>query len=510
VSTKKKSSPELLTIQKFIFLLDDFHFAEFAGYLKTINATLPLKLTAVIREALPEFDTHEVLCQKIYGVPDKSQKQNFNQLSSYTFKLSAYLALNYPAYLHPKLTDIQRLVNQGNYRDANFLAETLEDFAERVEDFQVQIGVLKFLSQQAFLVKDLVLCMRLNRKLETVLHNEIRYIKVQTELRQDAIREKPLTEKEFADRKNYYRSYLDEPSHRIKIIACYAYLCCMVQNDARFFTKSEDLEILAVLEKEMRNHAYLIFPFMSDIEGQVGFLKLNSILYDPVAKETMEFYATLSAHYDSIKFWRSYLNMGALFLITVTATRLLTTYHCYIHRPDYEKILTPEDNQALQDLLDKCDKLIAKDYYEKKFEFGVRHLTMVHAALLIISGGNNIKKGIDELESLLIAYQQVNLKSSTDSIYLCLMVGYFSIKDYEKCVQTFKRYSKNSKGKSLFQPNDTKIYSYYYIAQWLLSHSKQYPAKLEAMLRRVSAAIQDEPPPTIMELIRYYKVPVSL
>ncbi len=420
-----------------------------------------------------------------------------------------YLALNYPAYLHPKITDIQKLVNRGDYRQANFLAETLEDIAERVEDFQVSIGVLKFLSQQAFLVKDYVLCMKLNKRLETALHYEIRYVKIQSDLRLDAAREKPLSEKEFAERKNYYRTYLNDPSHRIKIISCYAYLCCMVQNDPRFFTKQEDLEVLAILEKDLRNHAYLIFPFMADIEGQVGFLKLNSILYDPVAKETIEFYNELSAHYDSIKFWRSYLNMGALFLITVSATRLLTTYHCYIHRPDYGEILIKEDSKTLKELLNKCDQLIAKDYYEKKFEFGVRHLTMIHGALLIISGGNNIKKGVHELESLLVAYQQVNLKASTDSIYLCLMVGYFSMKDYDKCVQTFKRYTKNSKGKSVFQPNDTKIYSYYYIAQWLLSHSNQYPAKLEAMLKRVSAAIQDEPPPTIMELIHYYKVPVS-
>lgn len=510
MSNEIKSPAEVLTIQKFVYLLDDYHYANFAGYLEQINASLPLKLITVVRQKLPDFDSHQALCAKIYGSHQSNAKQNFNQLSSYTFKLSSYLALNYPAYLHPCLVGIQKLVNEGNYRQANFLAQALEDIAGRAEDYLVHISVLKFLSQQAFIVKDYALTLKLDKKLEQIREYESRYLKIQSHLRYDAAREKPYNAREFAERKTYYKTFLNDPSRRVKILSAYAYLCCVVQNDTRFFTKEEDIEILHLLERELKNHAYLIFPFMADIEGNVGFLKLNSPLGDPVAKESQVLYKALSDHYDSIKFWKSYLNVGELFLLTVTATRLLTTYHCYIHRPDYDKIITDEDCNVVQQSIEKCSELMERDYYEKRFEFGVRHLTMIHAALLIISGGRNVKKGIDELEALLVAYQQVNLKASTDSIYLCLMVGYFSIKDYEKCAQTFKRYTKNTKGKPVFQPNDTKIYSYYYISQWLLSHSKQYPAKLETLLRNVSAAIKDEPPPTIMELVKYFSVPVNL
>src|ERR1035438_6055147 len=90
---------ELLTIQKFIYLLDDFHYGQFTNYLEETKSRLPLKLAQLIRKKLPGFDTHEVLCKKVYGKYDKSERLNFNQLGSYTFKLSNDLAINYPAYL---------------------------------------------------------------------------------------------------------------------------------------------------------------------------------------------------------------------------------------------------------------------------------------------------------------------------------------------------------------------------------------------------------------------------
>ena len=52
---------DLLTIQKFIYLLDDFHYQEYTTYLTDIKAHLPLKLSQHIRKKLPGFDNHEGL-----------------------------------------------------------------------------------------------------------------------------------------------------------------------------------------------------------------------------------------------------------------------------------------------------------------------------------------------------------------------------------------------------------------------------------------------------------------
>ena len=114
---------ELLTIQKFIYLLDDFHYQQFTTYLGEIKAHLPLKLSQLIRKKLPAFDGHEGLCKKVYGSYEKNERLNFNQLASYTFKLSSNLAINYPSYLTPNYSLIQRLINTGDIESANFLAK---------------------------------------------------------------------------------------------------------------------------------------------------------------------------------------------------------------------------------------------------------------------------------------------------------------------------------------------------------------------------------------------------
>src|ERR1043165_1485936 len=157
----------LLTIQKFVFLLDEFHYREFCQRLELANAALPLKLIETIHKKLPEFDTHEELCIKIYG--SFKQKQNFNQLSSYTFKLSYLLGQNYPNYLHHNVNVIEQLVNDANVEQADFRAYCLLDIAEQVEDFSVLAFVLKFLTQQAFLVRDSTSGFKLNTRLEKAL-----------------------------------------------------------------------------------------------------------------------------------------------------------------------------------------------------------------------------------------------------------------------------------------------------------------------------------------------------
>src|ERR1019366_9633375 len=125
---------DLLTIQKFVSLLDDFHYKQFTGHLEEINAQMPLKLTHFIRKKLPGFDTHEALCKKMYGKYEKNERLTFNQLASYTFKLSYDLAINYPAYLSPNYPMLQKLVNEGKTEPANFLAKILFEVAEKIED----------------------------------------------------------------------------------------------------------------------------------------------------------------------------------------------------------------------------------------------------------------------------------------------------------------------------------------------------------------------------------------
>lgn len=500
------SVSSLLTIQKFIFLLDDFHYKEFTNYLSSINASLPLKLAEKIRDRLPEFDSSEALCEKVYGGSDKSQKQNFNQLSSYTFKLSGILALNYPAYLHSNIPLLQKLVNEGKREETNVLAEALLDIAERVEDFQCQVMVLKFMSQQAFLVKDVTAGMKLDAQLEAAIENEKIFIHLQTKLREAEEGSAAIKDKTRLQQiEKFYEKYFNHPSAAIRIFSQYAYISVVYHTNPAMFGQASFIDNINTLEKELQNYPHLIFPFLSDIKGNFGFFKLNSPLLNLNSKEWEEGYEEMTRHYNAMKFWNSYLSFWQLHLIAIQVTRLLSNYHHKIHLSDYQKIISQNDKRWVRSLIEKCDELMNKKIFNIGDDYEMRTLKMLYGALLIIAGGGNIKKGVEELESLLIAYQQVNMKSSTDSIYLCLMIGYFAMKDYDKCAKTFRRYTKVIKDKPVFKGNEMKIYAYYYLSQWLSTKSKQYAAKMNQLIKNYS----DTNPKTVQELVDQYEMPMN-
>ena len=502
-----KTASGLLTIQKFIFLLDDFHYYEFSNYLSLINAWLPLKLTEAIRNKLPGFDTSRELCEKVYGGFDKTHQQNFNQLTSYTFKHSSVLSQNYPGYLHSNIPLLERIVNEGKRDESNILADALLDIAERIEDFQCQTMVLKFLSQQAFIVKDIPTAFKLNAKLEAAIENEKTFISLQSTLRNtEHVSDYSKVGKELVKLKQYYSQFYGSSSLSIRIFSQYAYLSSVYYCDPGMFQKDAVVEMIHALERDIANNPYIVFPFLSDIQGNFGFLKLNSPLVQLNSKEGEKEYEELTAHYNSVKFWRSYLSFWQLHLIAIQVTRLLSAYHYQIHRSDYRKIITPNDWRWVKSLIEKCDELLNIQTFIVHYEFEIRSLKMMYGALLIIAGGNNIKKGIAELESLLIAYQQVNMRGSTDSIYLCLMVGYFSLKDYDKCAKTFRRYTKVIKDKPVYEGNDIKIHAYYYLSQWLATRSKQYSAKMRSLIENSTSG----PPETIVALIHYFEMPMEV
>ncbi|MDB5283747.1 MAG: hypothetical protein JWO06_2822 [Bacteroidota bacterium] len=500
-------SSSLLTIQKFIYLLSDFHYHEFVRYLSSTNALLPLKLTQNIKDKLPEFDTPEELCKKVYGGADKSHRQNFNQLSSYTFKLSSVLAQNFPSYLHYNTSKLQRFVNEGKREDANLLAESMLDIAERIEDFQGQISALKFLGQQAFLVKDIPTGVRFNTALENAIENERLLFLLQSYMRKafhvdDVIN----TENGLDNFKAYYQPYLNHSSAMIRIFSQYACISAIYNYNAESITLPVNVEAIKALEREMNNYDYLAFPFMTDLKGNFGFLRLNSAYIDFNSKEGQKNFDDLSRYYSSIKFWKNYLNFGQMHLIAIQVSRLMTTYHYQLHRSDYNQVITDNDSKILNSLLQESEEMLGSDISKKYYEYEMRSLRMLHGALLIFRGGDSIKKGVNEIESLLIIYQQINLKAATDSIYLCLMIGYFSMKDYEKCAQTYKRYNKIIKGKPIFEGNDSKIHAYYYVSQWLETGSKQYVAKLNTLLRD---GAKHGPHSTIRELAKQFDIEVD-
>jgi hypothetical protein len=499
---------DLLLIQKFILLLDDFHYGQYVCGLQRANASLSLKLADEIRTKLPNFDTLDTLCKKIYGGTQKAQKLSFNQLSSYSFRLSHILALNYPAYLLPNFARLQQQVNQGQAAEASMLAEVLLEIAGRVEDFQTQIMVLKFLTQSAFLRRANAEALKLQAALDAVAENESLYLqmlsllnktKTRTDLAKNAI--------DLENIKAFYNLHSNHPSVSIRIFSQYAYLHCVYQYESSAFDAPEDIERVKALQKEIKAHPYLVFPFLTDIKGNIDYWELNSIIHLSVSEDWQPF-EELAGHYDSVKFWKSFTNTGRINLLTTAGSRFLTRYHNFVHRHDYHKVIDPDDLKYMRSAIAQCEELLQQYDDADKTDHNNLTLKIIYGILLVLAGGDQVKKGIAELEALLISYQQVNLQSSTGGIYYGLIVGYFSVKDYPKCFKTYARFERAIKDKSVYHGNRLKIVAYYYLAKWLFTGSKQYSRKMTELLRPFEK--DNMLPRSIIELVHHFKMPIGL
>jgi len=470
--------------------------------LANINASLPLKLTKAIHQKLPEFDSHEELCTKIYGSFEKGPKQNFNQLASYTFRLSNVLAQNYPDYLHHNINQIQRLINEGHGKEANFLAEVLLEIAERTDDFQCRIFVLNFLSQQAFIVRDVATGVKIDAQLTEVLDKERTF--VDTQLFTRKVLSATKKEKRDLDKiKDHLMGFAEDTSAAIRILSRHSYLLILYQFDLQAFEKPEIGELIVQLEKDLHNHAHVVFPYLVDLRSSLFYMKLNSTFGDLNSKESEREYEALAEHYKAIKYWKSFVNTGQLYLVTIQSTRLLNNCESQMYRQGYPAILPETEAQLIKNLIAKCKSFLDSGLDTVKYEYEILSYRILYGILLILSGGKNTKTGTDELESTLVAYQQVNLNTETDSIFLCLMAGYFALKEYDKCAKTFKRYSRSIKGKPEFEVNARKIYAYYYLSQWVVSKSKQYPIKLKALLDEDTTGTSSK---AIIEMMNYFGI----
>lgn len=497
----------LLTIQKFVYLLDDFHYNEFRSNLELANAALPLKLVDTIRKRLPEFESHQELCVKIYG--SIKQKQNFNQLTSYTFKLSHFLGQNYPNYLHHNVSLIEQLVNTAKAEEADFRAYCLLDIAGQVEDYQSLVFVLKFLAQQSFLTRDSTTGFKLNAELEETLASEQLFNRIVQSLRNTLyVPSETKSPAMLGKLKEFYKPFHTHSAASIRILSQYAYLYTVYYFNPGMFDNKEDLALIKQFEKELVNNSHVVFPFLFDVKGIFGFLLLNSPLANINTPEGKRHFKELTKHYNSVKFWKNYLNMPQIFSIAVQSTRFVSSYHYLVHRSDYHTLVSAADQKILNELSDKCAELLALNIWDKHYKNDLVSVQMLYGALLILKGGDKIKNGIEVLESLLTSYQQLNLSGSTDSVFLALMIGYFSVKKYDKCSDTFKRYQKVIKDKPVYDGNDISIHTYYYLSRWLESHSNQYVIKLEANYKRAKDAGGQLK--AMQELFKYFEVPARL
>jgi hypothetical protein len=513
MSEQKQTKYPYLLAQKVVKLMSESHLEAFKRYLKDINAIMPLKMVSAIKPGFDDPTSSDELCGLIYNDNDTQTKKKFNQLSSYTYKLSAFVSRNFPYYLYAKVSELDTLLYEGRLFEANSLADALLDISERIGDYKTQANVLMFMAQQANLQKSYSEAKQLHEKIKIVLSyedtiNEI-YLYAITHFNISVKDDSVL--KSLDTHLNYYKKFFHHECETVSILSRFAY--CFVINYYRptEFLTEKHAELLNSLIADLTKNQTLTMPILEDLYSKTIYFKLNNSKIDLNSQEGKSFYVSLLVHNKHLYYWQNFVNKPELYAIAIKSTYYLSKYHAINHRDDFRDIIPREDLKDIQSMIERCEHLLKQKNWEPNNINDLIHLKLTYSALLMLGDEDQILLGIDTLETLMILYQQLTFSESVDSIFICLTVGYFAKSKYEKCVQTYKRFQKVSKGRVSNSENVFELNTYYFVSQWLLTKRPQYLRKLQENYQQASShqnalTIQR----TILEMVNYFEIPLSL
>ena len=483
----------MISIQKQILLLSEFHFKEFSDYLLNTNADLPYKLVTTIRYAKTPHESDE-LCKQTYGDSQEKTKKKFLQLTHHTFKLSGFLSRNYPNYLKHNLQTIEELLSKGEKQKANDIAEWLSDVAEKIEDYTTLIEVTKFFAQQCFITesKD---ANKYHKKVKEYIELEQIKNSIYLYLRENLFfKGKENISKAQANKDlEFFNQYTSHPSNSINILARFGkYYELSFLSHTDFFRK-ETIKELDDLERDFLNSAHVCFHYLDDNNNTESMLqevkKMNGIS-------------------SFLKFWKSYINIPEIFSFSVQASHYLSSY-AFIFRADYHKTLPSDIKENIQFLKQKLESELAKNIWDDgEYIIKLINLKCFYSAILLTGDTADKNKSIKILEDTLVSYQQIPFQKFLDGMFVALIMGYFSLEQYDKVISTYKRYKKITSDQIVVKENDLTIDSYYFTSQYLTNQRKQYTEKLKVTLDNSNDFVHVRL--LIAELISYYKIPVKL
>lgn len=501
----------MLSIQKIILLLDDYHFNEFKNHLKDSNAELPLKLITQIKKDAWDQKESDDLCKAVYGAKDEKSKKKFFQLVHYTFRLTSYLSRNHPSYLAQNIQRVEQYVNKGELQNANKIAEILLDVAEKIEDFTTAIAILKYYAQQAFITENKTVAIKHHQRISELLRNEHIVNQIYLYMRQNLNfkGKSSLSDKEMQEHLSFYDKYRNNESLSVQLLSRFAYCQTLnYLNDPHFFSDEISVE-LDTLTDDLEKNSFIIFSFSDDIQLNVDYLKLKLLIYkldnDDLQKEA----AALIKKREPLRFWKNYVNTPEIIYLSIQASHYLT-HNCYGYRKDYNENLPKEIKTQISFYKQKCEEILAKPIWNEGMYVRFINLNNIYCGFLILGTKEEIKKAIDKLESLLVNFQQIAFQRLYDALFATLMIGYFYLSDHEGIQECYKRYEKLTAGTSKNIENDVTIKAIYYTSQWLSTQRKQYIEKLQLTrkkaqesdkLKHVEAMIKD--------MAAYFDIPLS-
>ncbi len=498
----------MISIQKQVLLLSEFHFKEFSEYLLNTNADLPYKLITTIRHSKIHHESDE-LCKLIYGDSAEKTKKKFLQLTHHTFKQSGFLSRNYPNYLKHNLQTIEELLSKGEKQKANDIAEWLSDVAEKIEDYTTLIEVTKFFAQQCFITesKD---AYKYHKKvkeyieLEQIKNSIYLYLRENLFFKGKENISKSQANKDLA----FFNQYTEHESNSINILARFGkYYELSFLSHPNFF-KQETISGLDDLERDFLNNAHVCFHYLDDMYFKILGLRLQLDVNNNNTESMLQEVKKMNSISSFLKYWKSYINIPEIFSFSVQASHYMSSY-AFIFRDDYHKTLPNDIKENMLYLKQKLESELAKEIWEDgEYIIKLINLKCFYSAILLTGDISDKTKSVKILEDTLVSYQQIPFQKFLDGMFVALIMGYFSLNQYDKVISTYKRYKKITSDQIVVKENDLTIDAYYFTAQYLTNQRKQYIEKLKATFDEASDF--EHVRALVSELVSYYKIPVQI
>ncbi len=501
----------MLSIQRTILLLDDFHFEEFKLHLKNSNAELPLKLIIQIHKDGWNQKESDDLCKEVYGTKDEKSKKKFFQLVHYTFRLTSYLSRNHPSYLTNNISKIEQLINKGELEKANQLSEILLDIAEKTEDFPTAIAVLKYFAQQAFVLENKNASVKHHQRISELLKNEHIINSMYLYMRQNLNfkGKSVLSDKEMSEHLSFYDKYRNNESLSIQMLSSYAYFHTLnYLNDPRFYSK-EILSEINTLIYDLEKNAYVIFSFSDDIQLNVDYLKLKHLIGSMSRDELQKETAFLIKQREPLRFWKNYVNTPEIIYLSIQASYFMTHY-CQGYKAGYNESLPKEIKSQIEFYKKKCEEILTKPIWNEGMHVRFINLNNIYCGFLILGTREDIKIAVEKLEHLLVNFQQIAFQRLYDALFATLILGYFFLGDNESIQECYKRYEKLTANVNKNIENDLTIKAMYYASQWNSTQRKQYIEKLQSITDKTSESeTLCHLKSFITDMVDHYDIPIK-
>lgn len=505
----------MLLVEKLIKLLDDFHYDVFRDYVKnmSIRSYYPLALIDVIDRDLEVEQDSEYLFRATYGDDEVGEKEmkKFFQLAHYTFRLSGFLAKNYPDYLHSNISRIQKLINTGQLKKSEALIKALSDFCEKVEDHDTHLGVLSLIAHKNLLLESPKLALECYQKMEELLAFKKDFNDINLYFYQH-FKEKGKENTAIApqDILAFHEPYFQSKSFKVRIVSHlnYAYALYLLRDKA--FYDEFNFKKLEFIEDELQKYDYIVFPYLFNIRPKLSLLKLNYSLRKLSNVKVLDEAAKIIDESQDDLFWNSFINLPEINSIAIQTSHLVTKYF-KSYQKGHLALLPPEIVQRIDFLKGRCRAILDNKLLEEAFIVKYINLTTIYAGLLLLGDEEDIHKSIETLENLLIFYQQVAFHAYIDPIYLNLIMGGMCLRDFDKVEKSYRRYKKSTKGKVVNPENDLVLHGFYYICKWMETSRNQYVKKLSNVLeetreKRTLKSTRE----LLLDVVEYIKMPIPL